>query len=128
MRNAQLRGAKLRLYYCHVACPVGADIIRPQQGYARALALPTFGEGARRAGVDDINQPYTAPAARTERRNGVPYSANLLKHTIIFDVTASEALREDEETDENGSFRTEDSIGIRCRTDEALPVADEARR
>ena len=43
-----------------------------------------------------------------------PDSALRLGYLLfVFDVTTSKALREDEETDENGVFTSEDSIEIR---------------
>ena len=37
----------------------------------------------------------------------------LVKNTIVPDVAYSAALREDEETDENGAFANEDSTEVR---------------
>ncbi len=70
---------------------------------------------ARRADVDDINQPYSAPAARTERRDAVPYNGSH-KTQSVYDVITSAALREGAEKDENGDY-----FGRRQYRDTARP-------
>ena len=67
---------------------------------------------------DVVIPPY--PCLRHGRNAGTAFPTMcFIKAQSIFDAILSEALREDEETDENGVFSTEDSTKVRRRRKDA---------